>query len=95
LRQVDVQETDVPGVTQPAANEIADNRMLEDMRWRHAGATDGVNVDVLTRYVTFEIREHELVKIEPAVRTLAADEKSADDVSTDDDPEAVDDQQAE
>lgn len=51
--------------TEPDVDESLDHRLLDEMRWRHAGSSDAGSADILTRLVTLELREVEWVEVEP------------------------------
>jgi hypothetical protein len=67
--------------TEPAVDELLDHRLLDEMRWRHAGSSDAGSADIRTRLVSLESREVDWVEIEPKSAALEDDSESQDDTA--------------
>jgi len=88
LRQVDLPTTDGDGqgYTQIQADELADNRLLDEMRRAHAESSDAGSVDRLARFVTLELSDGKFVEVEPDSHVAEEHADTAED-DTDDDSE--------
>ncbi len=93
LQQVGLQDADGVGSgiadnrvaetfsTEPAVDELLDHRLLDEMRWRHAGSSDAGSADILTRLVSLELREIDWVEVEPKSDPLEDDTELQDDTA--------------
>jgi sigma-E factor negative regulatory protein RseA len=68
---------EAPSYTQPAVDRVPDNRLLDEMRWRHADSSESGSVDILTRFATLEIREEERQRVDPVTHPLSADDEDS------------------